>query len=398
MYVHTYVCRSHSTTFCFEIYLQDDQSAFVRLPDDVLIRILRKLNLTTQLMMTHVHIRFLMVMPQVWRYDRSLQDFFYMYLPDCEKDAHFFLGSNQRTFKSLRLNDCAYLNVFTEHVFPNVHELFLDVKLIPDMVKSFPNLKTMKAFGEFETGKHFEEFTHLENLYCSLSFEVSNLLRILKTCKLKTLELEIFKQEQVQSIDLPFEGIQFLEVLRCNEREIKWFLKHLNNLTHLKELHITYTDQDLTKELIASVNKKSIKSLQLSRSLYIDFFEIMNVMNHFNVRIPTVVTSNIGHITNYRGLNINWEGIKELYLNHCSLNDEELNILLSSFKTPEILGLDACCCCFHYYTFDAHKIASGRRTTLHIYLNENFFKYERVSLDYNKFVQTLILFYFRRPQ
>ncbi|XP_070142382.1 uncharacterized protein [Drosophila kikkawai] len=351
------------------------QSPLVSLPDDVLIHILKQLCLQTQLNLTRVHIRFLRIMPHVWRSQCKIINFSSIKLPLRDDDLRFFLASNQQTFEVVILKYYHVFNMLTDYVFPNIHDLVLGSHLknfcVHKAIKNFPNLRSFTPIGGF-TGEQFENFIHLESLtltFCE-SFEKRNLLPILEACKLKTLKLGRFNNMFHQEMDLPFEGIQFLEVLKCNQWEMKWFMKDLKNLARLKHIILCGKfDDRFIKDVLTEVAEKSIKSVEFNDEVT----NFMFIMDNLNGRIQSVKV--LDNWLLFDGGYGNLKAIKELYLKKCSTDDVHVLDTLFSLKFCETLVIE------HFtseqifeYTLDTCRIARGRRTKLHVYLYKNKFE------------------------
>lgn len=257
---------------------QDAQSDLVGLPDDVLLHILEKLDLTTQLKMTHAHIRFLTLMPQVWRSQcRNVTlSLFEMHLSD--KDLRFYLGSNQKTFQVLwmKMEKRANFDILTGFVFPEVHDFrfstasfYLYDSDMPRIIKAFPNMMTFSPQGKF-TGEHLADFPKLEILtvtYCS-NFKMGYLIPILEKCKLKGLKLGRFGDEECKPMKLPLEGVKDLELLHCDTAEMDgWFMEHLEHLSKLRELIFSgLINWNVVRGVLNSSNRQSLRCVELNTS------------------------------------------------------------------------------------------------------------------------------------
>ncbi|XP_017120248.1 uncharacterized protein LOC108141401 isoform X2 [Drosophila elegans] len=347
------------------------------LPDDILILILGHLDFPTQLKMTHMHLRFLEVMPHVWRSRDKSANLSLIELHLSDKDLRFFLGSTQRTLNALRLKmeKRSNFDVLTNYVFPKLddfrfstHSFSLNDSDLPKMIRSFPNLKTFSPHGRF-TGKHLVEFQFLENLtlsYCS-KFEVSNLIHILKTRNIKSLKLGVFDTSQLESIDLPLEGIKNVELLQCDCEEMRvWFLRNLEHLTHLKQLFLCGQIYGaFVWEVLRCAKRSNIRILD------INFYEELDQILNLNVQIQTMKVGRLIRVNRESRSLLNFENIKEIYFKDSVFDELGFKQIINSLKTTEILGLSDCKFGFKEFTFLATEIAKERHKTLNIYLGEN---------------------------
>ncbi|KAH8363703.1 hypothetical protein KR200_004798 [Drosophila serrata] len=352
------------------------------MPDDVLILILGQLDLITQLEMTHVHIRFLMLMPLVWRSQCRSTTLSLIELHLSDKDLRFFLGSNRETFQMLRLKMEKRVNfdILTSYIFPNIHDFrfstcmfWLNDSDIPRIIRAFPNLRTFSPYGSF-TGQYMQDFTSLENLtlsYCR-TFKMANLIPIMETRKLKGLKLGMLDDEHLKTTKLPLEGIRHLEVLQCDTEEMaRWFLEHMEHLTKLKKLFFCGPiSWHVVRRVLNSSNRKTIKCLQINTSgadLF-NFFPSLTVQIHTLQMANAVIPLNKMPNTTVN-LNIN-----QIYLKRCDISEQVyFDKLLKDLKTLEILGLDGCIFCFGAYTFSVKEIVRNRGTALHVHLNQNLY-------------------------
>ncbi|XP_017078948.1 uncharacterized protein LOC108113028 isoform X2 [Drosophila eugracilis] len=192
-------------------------SAFLGLPDDILICILGFLDIPTQLLLTKLHPRLLEIMPNVWRSENKHATLNLFEKSISNRDLNFLLESTQKTLKCLRLKmeDRRTWDILTNYVYPSVNDFrfstysfMLNNSDVPKMIQSFPNLRTLSPFGNF-TGENFENFQFLENLtvtYCKL-LQIDHLGNILKTRKIKSLQLNVFDFDRfVPAINLPLDG------------------------------------------------------------------------------------------------------------------------------------------------------------------------------------------------
>ncbi|KAH8262276.1 hypothetical protein KR038_010214, partial [Drosophila bunnanda] len=352
----------------------------VCLPDDVLILILRKLDLITQLKMTHVHIRFLILMPRVWRLQCRSMTLSLIELHLSDQDLRFFLGSNREGFQVLRLKMEKRVNfdILTGYIFPNIHDFrfsthsfWLFDSDIPRIIRAFPNLRTFSPHGRF-TGQHMKEFPSLENLTVSFctNFKAANLIPILETRKLRGLKLDLLDEEHFRETKLPLEGIRHLEILHCDTGEmVGWFQEHMEQLTKLKKLiFCSRINWDVVRRVLNSSNRKSIKCVQLRTS----GADIEYLFHGLTVPIRTlqmtVAVVPLNEMPNTK-LNIN---INHIYLRKCIVPIEEyFDKLLRDLKTLEILGLDSCLFGFQDYKFSVQDIVKDRRIALHLHSHQN---------------------------
>ncbi|XP_017033318.1 uncharacterized protein [Drosophila kikkawai] len=356
----------------------DDKSALLCLPDDALIQILGYLDRKTQLMLTEMHIRFLTIMPNIWRSRyRSVNitptDGSYM----IEKDFRFFIGSLQNTLNLLwmQIEMKEQFEILVNFVFPKLHDFSFITNLgnfcdadMSKMIKAFPNLRTFSPQGCF-TGKYFERFHHLEHLtltHCR-TFEVSYLIRILEIRRLKTLKLGVFERNKIQDIDLPLDGTKSLEVLQCNNWEMrKWFLERLKHLTHLQQITFCgHVDSDLLKSVLLSANRSRVKSLEINtRSISPhEFYSVLDL----NIQFETLKVK--GSIVILIGFLPYLEKVRQIHFINCFFIGNSAFQILLRLKSPEILTLDECYFSFKDYTFVVNDIAKGRSKTLHLYLD-----------------------------
>ncbi|KAH8252692.1 hypothetical protein KR032_001258, partial [Drosophila birchii] len=358
------------------------KSALLCLPDDVLILILEQLDLSTQLKMTRVHIRFLALMPRVWRSQCRSMRLSLIELRLSHKDLRFFLGSNQETFQELRLKmaNRENFNILTSFTFPNTHDFrfsthsfVLQDSDIPRIIRAFPNLKTFSPHGNF-TGQHMQDFPHLENLtlsYCS-KFKVGNLISILETRQLKGLKLDIFDDVDFMKTKLPLEGIRHLEFLQCDTGEMAgWFLEHMEHLTKLKKLLFCgLINWQVFKSALNTSHRKSIKCVQLNTS----DADIHYLFHGLPVQIHSLqMTHAIIPFNKMPNSTLNFN-ISQIYIQNSAISTQEIfDKWLTDLKTLEILGLERCTFGFGDYTFLVPDIVKNRSTALHLHLHENVY-------------------------
>ncbi|KAH8285345.1 hypothetical protein KR054_008030, partial [Drosophila jambulina] len=354
----------------------------VCLPDDVLILILGQLDLLTQLKMTHVHIRFLMLMPRVWRTQCRSTTLSLIELRLSDKDLRFFLDSNQETFQVLRLKMERRVNfdILTGYIFPNIHDFrflthsfLLHDSDIPRIIRSFPNLRTFSPHGRF-TGQHMQDFQRLENLTisCCSNFRVRNLIPILETHKLKGLKLDRFDDEHFKETKLPLEGIRHLEVLQCDTGEMAgWFLEHMEQLTKLKKLIFCgVINWDVVRNVLNSSHRREIKCVQLNTS----GADILYLFNSLTVQIHTLqMAFETVPLNRMPSSTVNFN-INQIYLKNSAIPTQEyFDKFLKDCKKLEIIGLDSCTFGFPQYTFSVQEIVKHRGTALHLHLHQNVY-------------------------
>ncbi|XP_070140412.1 uncharacterized protein [Drosophila kikkawai] len=375
---------------------QDAQSDFVRLPDDVLILILGQLDLISQLKMTHVHIRFLMLMPQVWRLQCKSMTLSLLELDISGKDLRLFLGSNQDNFQALWLKTITRINfnILTGYIFPNVHDFRFSTTSfrlkdsdIPRIIRAFPNLRTFSPYGNF-TGQHMQDFPRLENLtltYCS-KFKVENLHHILETLQLKSLKLEKFGERHFKDTKLPLKGMQNLEVLECNTGEMTGcFLEHMKHLNKLKKLLLCgFIHWYVVRMVLDSCHQKNVKSVEVNAS----GADIFYLFHELPLQIQTLqVTNAIIPLNEMPNSRVYFENIKQIYLRYCVFNlQEDFDKLLTNSNTLEILGLDGCLFGFQDYTFSVREIVKHRDRALHLHLHQNMYleyKDKKLPMQWN---------------
>lgn len=345
------------------------------LPDDVQMIILSYLDLKTQLKLKDFHFRFKKLMPYVWRAYNKCAYISLIEMQLSDKDLLFFLESTQQILSTLRLkmNNRSNFETLTSCSFPKLkdfrfstHSFNLNDADVPRMLKTFPNLTTFSPHGKF-TGKHFDEFEFLENLtvsYCS-KFNVTNLIQILKTRKIKSLKLGIFDIDQISNTELPWKGIRNLEQLQCFQEEMMvWFLSKLERLTHLKKLflcgHVRY---GFLREILIAAKRSTINMIEISQNTSI-FCETYGL----NVAIKTLKVANFG-MHAYQHLHIN---VNEFYIQNSVCVDEiKFHTLIQNLNTHEVLGIYHCTFGFKEFTFDAKKLGENRTTALNIYVELN---------------------------
>ncbi|KAH8301693.1 hypothetical protein KR059_008715, partial [Drosophila kikkawai] len=351
-----------------------DKSALLCLPDDVLILILGYLDRRTQLMLTQLHIRFLTIMPNIWRSKYrsiylSMIDDVFIY----EKDFRYFMGSLQNTLNVLQMELGFRLSfkILTSFVFPKVHDfqfsshsLHLDDADMPSIIRSFPNLRTFSPQGFF-TGKYFEGFHRLENLiltHCT-SFEVSYLIRILRICRLKTLKLGVFERSQIRDADLPLDGTKSLEVLQCNALEMNgWFLQKLKYFTQLKQLSLLdQFDNSFLQKVVVAANRSQFKSLEVNSQNTLSTILLSNYIQFEALKVCNVIISMNDEVLCFKN-------VKEIYLLQCNFLTNANFRFLMNLKSTEIVAIAACTFHFNEYTFVAKDIAQGRSKRLNLHL------------------------------
>nr|XP_017033320.1 uncharacterized protein LOC108082456 isoform X4 [Drosophila kikkawai] len=359
----------------------EDKSALLCLPDDALILILGYLDRRTQLMLTQMHIRFLTIMPNIWRskYRSSclsmIDDVF-----NSEKDFRYFMGSLQSTLNVLQM-DLLFRPIFkilTSFVFPKVHDfqisshpLHLDDTDMPSIIRSFPNLRTFAPHGRF-SGKYFEGFHRLENLiltHCT-SFEVSYLIRILRICRLKTLKLGVFERSQIRDTDLPLDGTQSLEVLQCNASEMNgWFLEKLKNFTQLKQLSLLdQFDNSFLQKVVVAANRSQFKSLEVNSQHALSTLLLSNYIQFEALKVCNVIISMNDEVLCFKN-------VKEIYLLQCNFLTNANFRFLMSLKSTEIVAIAECTFHFNKYTFVAKDNAQGRSKRLNLHLDPDMITY-----------------------
>ncbi|XP_016974326.1 uncharacterized protein LOC108041064 [Drosophila rhopaloa] len=366
----------------------DDRPGLLGLPDNVLIRIVGHLDLQTQLKLTHVHLRFLKVMPHVWRSHNKSVNLSLIELHLDDEDLRFFLGSTQRTLNSLRIKMKRRSNfdVLTNYVFPKLNDFrfstnsfTLNDSDLAKMIRSFPNLQTFSPHGSF-TGEGMTGFQSLENIVVShcYNFEVSSLIHILNTRNIKSLKLGLFHRSLLGNISLPLEGIKNLEVLECDMEEMRiLFLPNLEKLTHLKQLFLCGQVSGPFVGAVLRYAKRSIKTVE------INFYGELNEILSRNFQTEILKVAKIFHVNRESRNVLNFDEIKEIYFKYCCIDKIGLKQIIRSLKTTEILGLSDCKFGFEEFTFFPLEIAKGRHNTLHIFLGPNLVcnedEYEQIT-------------------
>ncbi|XP_022233574.2 uncharacterized protein LOC111081744 [Drosophila obscura] len=275
-------------------------------------------------------------------------------------------------------------DILTSYVFPSAHDFrFLtesfhlkdaDILMI---IKAFPQLRTFSPVGHF-TGKYFSDIPHLENLritYCG-GFEVRNLVHIMQTKQLKSLNLELFAcDDDLLKIQLPPVGMQSLEVLICDEDEFGvWFMKNLQHLKQLKQLTILGNNYPSTLlelcEKFKAVGRHSLKQLEVHDNcdLYFDAERLQLDIETFVLKYSQFLNPARCKISHP------FQHIKRLLFYSCNIVDADaLEHFLQLCKHVEVIAFERCTFPLQCYTFSAPRIAQHRATTLNLYLDGNTF-------------------------
>ncbi|KAH8412423.1 hypothetical protein KR009_001924 [Drosophila setifemur] len=361
--------------------LQQSPSGLVCLPDDILILILRQLDLSSQVQAIRVHSRFLAVMPYVWRLQCRNVTISLLELELSKTELGFFLESCCGTIHALRvkMQKREHFDVVTSYVYPNLHDFRFSAHSFrpddadtPKMLRAFPNLRALSPHGRFR-GNRMADFVHLEHLkltHCP-HFAVSHLVALLKQRSLKSLQLEIFSRDQIERTELPEEGIRNLEVLHCDAEEMDHlFLSPLSQLKRLRELKISGGPlADITRFVLTSLHREDFKVLELNG--FDAVLSLWHYIAHFRLMAETVkVIDARFDFTHQRFEWVMFSNVKKLFFKDCSFVAGDFENLMFSLSHAEVVGFDSCRFELTKYTFNPISIAMWRNTALNLYVND----------------------------
>ncbi|KAH8297195.1 hypothetical protein KR044_006243 [Drosophila immigrans] len=360
------------------------------LNNDTLIRIFGYLDFKTQQIVSTIHPRFYDLMPIVWISQYKTVNIS-LFEANCTVGYfEHFLESIRNTVKVIRLRMMTWehYEVLISKIYPKVEDFrfstipsnLLNDEDIPKIAKSFPNLLTFSPQGHF-CGAHFITFPKLERLtltYCSRIF-LSNLLIILKVCKLKEIKLCMSDRNHFQSIAfrLPLDCVQHLESIKIDIDELPWFERHLSNLQHLKELTICGPRQSSTLYFL-------IDRLDCFRhKRHLKILETCNATNTLGTVIRAaihvdalkIVTDN--YLLDDMGLfaNQTFENIKELYFKTCCIGERRsFESLMHNIEHVQLISVEQCVFGFDNYEFEVPQIVQNRVEPLHVNLFQNTFE------------------------
>uniref|UniRef100_W8BDH7 F-box domain-containing protein n=1 Tax=Ceratitis capitata TaxID=7213 RepID=W8BDH7_CERCA len=220
------------------------------LNEDCLHQIFQYLPLRDQVALLNASNSFVEVLSNIWR--AKYKKLFLQLnsnVPLELKEKKFFLDNVHQYVEQLRIesNSKNILEALHGIRFIRTHKLYVSIEssemlgceFVAKLHDIFPNIKDLQPVGKF-SGAGFNLWNQLEQLtLCSCySFRFEYLEQILRELPLHTLVLKSFQ------IHLPFseESIPLncmLRVLVLNSYELCYFTPRLENLRHLKELHIS---------------------------------------------------------------------------------------------------------------------------------------------------------------